>query len=132
MRRNWTGRLHEIGLVTGNNARVYRFCRNCGATWELVTDENGMRAFQPIQERGADGQLLETAVDVRECPAEVSSPPANVAAAPAANAAVPVVASKPANLCYCPTCRVKQQHFAGNDNCFCVKCQGTKPHKTAA
>lgn len=124
MRRVWTGRLHEIAIAIGPSGRTLRYCKNCGATWELhnlVTHT----AWRAIREEYTTGREMEVEVDIRECGATSAEP---TVTAPVAVAA-PVAAK---NLCYCPTCRVKKQHFDGNDSCFCVKCQGKHPHKSAA
>jgi hypothetical protein len=128
MRRAWTGRLHEINITIGPNGRTLRFCKNCGATWELL-NLTTHTAFKPVREQDPQGKELEVDVDIRECAVEQPQP---VASASVANASVQPVATTPQNLCYCPTCKVKKQHFEGNNNCFCVRCQGQRPHKTAA
>jgi hypothetical protein len=131
MRRLWNGTLHKVHTTVGPNGRVLRYCENCGATWEMVPYGDFGHAYRPVKELDQYGKELDTDVDVREC-AQVSGATGSAPASAQAPAASVAPQSKPANLCYCPMCKVKKQHFDGNDNCFCVRCQGKHPHKSAA
>lgn len=133
MRRNWSGTLHKVHTTVGPNGRVLRYCENCGATWEMVPFGEYGHAYRPVKELDQYGKELDTDVDIRECSSGTATADKGTqAGATTPSVAVSPRADRPANLCYCPMCKVKKQHFDGNDNCFCVRCQGKNPHKSAA
>jgi hypothetical protein len=110
---------HKVAFHVASGVLV-RVCEGCGASWKLgPTDLGSLQlGWRPILELDMFGHAIETvSIDVLYCPVD----------APALQQAQQT--SAPKKLCYCNDCRVKKQHYDGNENCFCVRCQGKHPHK---
>lgn len=116
---------HEVECHTGQHGSLVRVCRKCGASWYLkLHGEEHEYAWQPVFELDQQGKLVDTDINVLYCYAGESKPVTQT------QPAVQNSSEKPKGMCYCETCRVKRQHFDGDDRCFCMKCRGNRPHKT--
>jgi hypothetical protein len=117
---------HNVVFTHTPHGSLIRGCTSCGATWVMIADRvTNAYGWQPIDERDAEGKLLDVELDILYCGASGSQP--SVISQSPVSAAPKTDERK----CYCGDCHKagRKEHYPGDEMCYCPRHKGREKHK---
>jgi hypothetical protein len=117
---------HSVVFTHTPHGSLIRGCTSCGATWVMIADRvTNAYGWQPIDERDAEGKLLDVELDILYCGAMDTKP------IPQQVVSQPVTSQADVRRCFCSDCYKsgKKEHYPGDEMCYCPRHKGREKHK---